>query len=171
MSWYFALPLYWLIVFVICFVVSEYSQKYLYDETTPNLGLKLAAGTFILAALLTTFRSSYDTMFTAAIHWSLLQGIVWFLVFMFIFRFHPKHALSLGVATFLLAGGLATLGIDSLSGNAPTGFTPEIRKPNKPLRRKATTFGPITPEKDAKAAGEAAPKAGNDENNVPKAQP
>jgi hypothetical protein len=158
MSWYFALPLYWLILFVVCYVVSEYSQKYLYDETTPALGLKLAGGTFILAALLTTFRSSYDNMFTTGFHWSILQGIAWFLVFMFIFRFHPKHALALGLGTFILAGGMATLGIDSLAGgNAPAGAQAAVPRPNKALRRPASSFGAL-PAPDSKA-GEAAAKA------------
>jgi hypothetical protein len=142
MAWYFALPLYWLILFVICYVVSEYAQNYLYDETTPALPLKLAGGTLLLAALATKFRTSFDTMFTADIHWTVLQAIAWFLVFMFIFRFHPKHAVTLGVITFLLVPAMATLGIDSLSGNSPEAAKTSIRKISKPIRRPAATFTP-----------------------------
>ncbi|HEV3120437.1 MAG TPA: hypothetical protein VGY53_00975 [Isosphaeraceae bacterium] len=159
MAWYFALPIYWLIVFVICYVVSEYAQNYLYDETTPALPLKLLGGTFLLAALLTKFRPSFDTMFTADIHWSILQAIVWFLVFMFIFRFHPKHAVTLGVITFLIVPGMATLGIDSLSGTSPAPVKASIFKTSKPIRRPAATFSPTdlnkpqATEKPAEAPG------------------
>ncbi len=132
-----AFLVFWLILFVACFVVSEYAQKYLYDETAANLGVKLAIGTAILAALATAFRPSYDTMFTSEIAWTVLQAIAWFLVFMLVLGFHLPHALGLGLATFVLAAGMATMAIDSLTGDTPAGTRVEIRPPSKPLRRPA----------------------------------
>lgn len=134
--------IYWLIFFVICYVVAEYGQNYLYDETTPNLGLKLAGGTLLLALLSTWLRPSYDTMFTTDLSWTVLQAICWFLVFMFIFRFHPKHALSLGLGTMLIATGMASLGVDSLTGNVPEAARREIRKNTKPIRKPSGTGAP-----------------------------
>jgi hypothetical protein len=137
MFWLWTLLVYWLILFVICYVVGEYGQNYLYDETTPFLGLKVLGGTFILAALLTRFRSSYDTMFTSEIHWTVLQAVVWFVVFTLVFRFHPKHAASLGIMAFLIGGGLAGMAVDSLSARSPVAARNDVLKPNKPLRRPA----------------------------------
>ena len=113
------LLIYWLVLFVVCFVLVEIGHDQLYDEVAKHAGLRVAGGSLLLAALLTGLRafgfpSSFDSMFTTNIGWTLLQGVVWFLVFMFVFQFHPWHALGLGVATMLLVSGLATMGVDSL---------------------------------------------------------
>jgi hypothetical protein len=113
------LLIYWLVVFVGCFVVVEIAQDQLYDEITPRAGLKLAGGSFLLAALLTALRragfpATFESMFTTNIAWTLLQGVAWFGVFTLIYRFHPWHALGLGVATMLVLSGLATMGVESL---------------------------------------------------------
>jgi hypothetical protein len=61
---------------------------------------------------------------------------VWFLVFMFIFRFHPWHALGLGIATMLLVSGLATMGVESvLSRPAPTSAAARPFSPTEPVRQ------------------------------------
>ena len=104
------LLIYWLVLFVACFVLVEIGHDQLYDEVTPRAGLKVAAGSFVLAALLTALRAygfpaSFESMFTTNIGWTLLQGVVWFLVFMFVFQFHPWHAFGLGVVTMILVSG------------------------------------------------------------------
>ena len=137
MSQLLAFIVYWLILFVACYAVTEYAQNYLYDETTPAVGPKLLLGTSLLAVLATWLRPSYDTMFTSEIAWTVLQGVGWFLVFMLILGFHPPHALGLGLATMVLAAGMATLAADSLTGDGPTVARREIRPPSKPLRRPA----------------------------------
>jgi hypothetical protein len=152
----FVFLVYWLILFVVCFIVCDYSQKFLYDETTPYLGAKLAGGTFVMALLLTRFRTSYDTMFTSEIHWSLLQILVWVAIFTFVFRFHPKHAASLGVGTFLVIAGMASLGVDSLMGNTPEAARKEIAKPVKPLRKPAYAAPPQLPQDKQNAENPAA---------------
>ena len=113
------LLIYWLVLFVVCFVLVEIGHDQLYDEAPKYAGWRVFGGSLILASLLTALRykgfaASFDSMFTTNIGWTLLQGVVWFLVFMFVFQFHPWHALGLGVVTMLLVSGLATMGVDSL---------------------------------------------------------
>ena len=119
MSVIWAFLIYWLVIFVACFVVAEVGQDQLYDEVTPRVGLKVGSASFLIAAVLTTLRyfgvpASFESMFTTNIAWTLLQGIVWFGVFTLILQFHPWHALGLGIATMLLVSGLATMGVESI---------------------------------------------------------
>jgi len=145
--------IYWLVMFVVCYITVEIGQDQLYDEVTPRAGLKVAAGSLVLAALLTTLRAygfaaSFESMFTTNIGWTLLQGIVWFVVFMLIFQFHPWHALGLGIVTMLLVPGLATMGVESI-----------LAKP-APQSAAARTFAPSDPVRQslAPAAGAGQPK-------------
>lgn len=158
--WTFILPLliYWLVLFVACFVVVEFGHDQLYDEVTPHAGLKVAGGSLLIAALLTTLRAkgvpaSYDSMFTSNIAWTILQGLVWFGVFTLIFQFHPWHGLGLGLATMLLVTGLATMGVESLLTKrvATTQSTRPLLS-NQPVRQ-AVTPRPVPAP--APAAGQA----------------
>jgi hypothetical protein len=124
---------YWLILFVGCYVVVEYSQNYLYDEATPAIGLKLALGTAILAGLLMWTRTSFDTMFVTELPKTVLTGIVWFAVFTLIFRFQPQHGAVLGIVTMVLFTGVATLGVDSLTKSNQR--TLVERRPVKTMRQ------------------------------------
>jgi hypothetical protein len=153
----FVFLVYWLILFVVCYIVSDYGQNFLYDETTPMLALKVAGGTFLMAILLAKFKPSFDTMFTANIHWTLLQAFIWVRIFLFVFRFHPKHAVALGLALFLVAPGLATIAVDSLMSNTPEGRRPAIVPPAKPLRKPAYP-SPIPPVPE-KTGSQTAPAA------------
>ncbi len=148
--------IYWLVVFVVCYAVSEYAQRFLYDETTPWLGAKIGAGSFALAALLTYTRSSFDTMFTDKIGWTVLQAIVWFLVFMFVFRFHPLHAATIGVTTMLLIAGPATMAVQSFRGEVKVEPDTKLTKPVKPLRRPLQTAPKPPPGDPTKSQPEAA---------------
>ncbi len=142
---------YWLILFVACFLVVEYGQTYLYDETTPAMGLKVGLASFLLAALLTWTRTSFDTMLTSEIGTTVLQGIVWFAVFTLVLQFHPKHALGIGIVTMLIVAGFATLAVNSMPGSnrAPR---PVERPVSKPLQRPmgpTIQLGPAPKEKAA----------------------
>jgi hypothetical protein len=108
------LLIYWLVMFVACYVVVEVAQDQFYDEVTPNPGLKVGAASLILAIMLTWLHPSFESMFTTGFIWTILQGIVWFAVFTLILQFHPWHALGLGIVTMLIVTGLATMGVDSL---------------------------------------------------------
>ena len=48
--------IYWLVMFVACFVVVEVGQDQLYDEVTPRVGLKVAGGSSLIAMVLTALR-------------------------------------------------------------------------------------------------------------------
>jgi len=137
----FPLLIYWLVLFVACFVVVEIGHDQLYDEVTPRAGLKVAGGSLLLAALLTVLRArgfpaTFESMFTTNIGWTLLQGVVWFLVFMLVLRFHPWHAFGLGVTTMLVCSGLATMGVESvLAKPRDTAAATRPFKPTEPVRQ------------------------------------
>jgi hypothetical protein len=150
--------IYWLVMFVACFVVVEVGQDQLYDEVTPRAGLKVAGGSLLIAILLTALRhygfpASFESMFTSNIAWTLLQGVVWFAVFTLILQFHPWHALGLGIATMLLVTGLATMGVESiLAKPAPTSAATRTFTPSKPVRQSLTPpAAPAQPKPAEKA--------------------
>ena len=98
------------------------------------------------------FPASFESMFTTNIGWTLLQGVVWFGVFMLILRFHPWHALGLGVATMLLCSGLATMGVESvLTKSRDRKAATRAFTSHEPVRQ---SLGPNT------GAGAATPAAG-----------
>lgn len=141
----------WLALFVTSYVVVEYGQNWLYDEPTKHFPLKVAAGTFGLAALLTALPLDYATMFTGSLHWLLLQAIVWFAVFTLLFQFHPPHAFVISVVMILTIPGLASMAVGSLK---------ESRRPN-PLV--TPTVAPLGPQ----PAGGAAPRAEPGDATIP----
>jgi hypothetical protein len=143
----FAFLIYWLVFFVACFIINEQGQNYFYDEVPKYSGLRVAAGSLILAALATWLRPSYETLFTSNISWTLLQAVVWFGVFTLILQFHPWHALGLGLTAMVLVTGLATLGVDSLTKPSPT-VAPVQAKGTLPVRKS------LTPTEAPKAAPE-----------------
>jgi hypothetical protein len=149
MSIVWPLLIYWLVMFVACFVVVEVGQDQLYDEVTPRAGLKVASGSFVIAMRYYGFAASFESMFTTNIAWTLLQGVVWFAVFTLILQFHPWHALGLGIATMLLVSGLATMGVESIL--APPATTSPIARPFAPTKAVRQSLSPT--------AGTAQPKA------------
>src|SRR4051794_31797388 len=94
--------IYWLVMFVGCFVITEVGHDQLYDEPPPWVGLRVAGGSLILAVLLTWLRPSFDSMFTGDFVWTILQGIVWFAVFPLVLQFPPPHAAMIGLAAMLI---------------------------------------------------------------------
>lgn len=135
-----AFLIYWLVVFVGCYIVVEVAQDQLYDEVTPRVGLKVTGGSLLLAIMLTTFHArgsaaSFDSMFTTNILWTVFQAIVWFGVFALIFQFHPWHAFGLSVATMILVQGLATMGVNSMTTPTPATVNQPAAAVNKPVRQ------------------------------------
>lgn len=124
--------IYWLLFFVVHYIIVEYGQPYFYDETTPRFGLKVLAGSFLLALLAQWLKPGFDTMFTTAVHWTLLQAIAWFVVFTVLYQFHPPHALALGLASLVILPGLATMTIGSLAQSGRT--LPPAVSPTGPHR-------------------------------------
>lgn len=149
--------MYWLFLFIALYMVAEYGQYYIYESPLPYNGPKALGGGFILALVLMWSRTSFDTMLTSEIGTTVLQGIVWFLVFTFVLRFHPLHGAVLGVLIMLIVPGLASMAVDSLSRPVVTD-RPTLSRPSKPLR---TAIGPGMggPPPASKAAPDAAKPA------------
>src|SRR6185312_3683220 len=106
--------IYYVILFVVCYIVVEYGQNYLYDEVTPGVASKVALGTLILATILTWTRSNFADMFTSDLPRTVLLSIVWVGVFILVYRFHPWHGFGLAIATLLIFAGMSTLAVDSM---------------------------------------------------------
>ena len=134
--------IYYLILVVVCFLVVGQGQDALYDEAPPGIGLKVALGSLILAAVLTYTKSTFATMFTDEIGKTVIQAILWFGVFALVFRFHPWHALGIGLGTMLIVTGLATMAVESLTTRATAGRF-ETQSVAPPPRRPA--FGGTRP--------------------------
>src|SRR5947209_3817949 len=94
--------IYWLVMYVISYIAVEIGQDTLYDEVTPMSGWKVAAGSFLLAAMLTYFHPTFDSMFTTSIAWTVLQAMVWCGVFILIYQFHPWHGLAIALPVMLI---------------------------------------------------------------------
>jgi hypothetical protein len=127
---------YFVVLFAACFAVIEFGQTYLYDEKLARSGLRCLVGALILAAVHTYMRPSFDTMFTSRLPWTLLLGVIWFVVFLFVFQFHPPHALLIGVVTMIIAGGMAQMAADSLTSTRPPP-PPAGSNARKPFRQSA----------------------------------
>jgi hypothetical protein len=169
------LLIYWLVMFVACYVVVEIGHDQLYDavyhnnptrraekpaapsggddepqeeEPTPPAAWRIALGSLLIAILLTTLRAkglaaSFESMFTSNIAWTVLQGLVWFGVFLLLFQFHPWHALGVGLATMLLVTGLATMGVESLLAKpVPTTQSTRPLNSNQPVRQSVAPAAP-----------------------------
>jgi hypothetical protein len=151
------LLIYWLVLFVACFVVVEIGHDQLYDEGPPHAGLRVAGGSLLIALLLTWLKAaahpaSYESMFTTSIHWTVLQGIVWFGVFCLIFQFHPWHALGLGLVTMLLVTGLATMGVDGVLSRPAGARAPAATRStftSQPVRQPLAPAGGAAPPREA----------------------
>lgn len=157
MTTIFAFLIYWLVIFVGCYIVVEFAQDQLYDEVTPRVGLKVTGGSLLLALMLTIFHArgssaSFDSMFTSNIVWTVLQAIVWFGVFILIFQFHPWHALGLGLVTMILVQGIATMGVNSLLSPTPATVNRPAAALNKPVRQSLSPPAPAAKTTEAPKA-------------------
>ena len=145
-----AFAIYWVILFAACFIVVEYSQAYLYDETTAGAGVKVALGSALLAMLLTWTRTEFYTMFTADLPWTVLLGVAAFGIFTLIFRFQPWHALPIGLFAVLLISGTSTMAVQSFTNrNRPSEAASRLK--STPLKRSFPII-PTPPLPDAPKA-------------------
>lgn len=129
--------IYFVILFTICYIVTEYGQNYLYDEVTPGVAAKVALGALLLAAILTYTRTNFATMFTSDIGKTVGLAIAWSGIFILIFRFHPWHGFGLAMATLLIFAGMSTLVVDSMLSPRPPGRMDTDNQP-KTIRRPAS---------------------------------
>ncbi len=134
MIWQFLL--YTFISFVVSFILVEYGQKYLYDEVTPYVALKVLGGAVIMGALLTWTKSSFDTMFTVDVPYTALMALVWAGIFILIYRFQPLHGAAFALVAILLLPGLATIAVQSVTAprvNPATVTQGKAKPPRKSL--------------------------------------
>ena len=131
--------IYSVILFVVSYILVEYGQKYLYDETPPYMALRVGIGAMVMAAILTWTRSSFETMFTFDIYKTTLLAMVWIGVFILIYQFQPLHGASIALAAALLIPGLATIAVQGLTSTRPT--TAAQNSPPKKAYRKPV--GPV----------------------------
>ncbi len=148
MIWSFLI--YTFICFVISFVLVEYGQRYLYDEVTPYVGLKVLGGAVVMGALLTWTKSSFDIMFTADLPYTALMAIVWAGVFILAFRFQPVHGALFALAAVLLLPGLATIAVEGVMRPSPNPATVSRGKEKPPRKALGGPIQAVAPETAAK---------------------
>jgi hypothetical protein len=134
--------IYWLVMFVVSYIAVEVGQDVFYDEVTPQAGLKVTAGSFLLAAMLTYFHPTFDAMFTTSIAWTVLQAIVWCGVFILIYQFHPWHGVAIALPLMLMTSGFATMGVDSVLKPTPVTRSASSLIKSQPVRK---SLGPTAP--------------------------
>ena len=143
MSVVWAFSIYALTFFVFSFSVMEAAGFYLYDEKPKYAFLRCLGGSLILAALATYTHPSFDKMFIEKLGATVISGIIWVGVFMFIYSFHPWHALGIGLAVMVISTGLASMAVDSFNVR-DTRPIADIRKANKAFRQ-SMPAGPVAP--------------------------
>jgi hypothetical protein len=142
------LLIYWLVMFVLSYIAVEIGQDQLYDEVTPMAGLKVAGGSLLLAIMLTYFHPTFESMFTTGLIWTVLQALVWIGVFLFIYQFHPWHALAIALPLMLIASGFATMGVDSVTKPTPAMRPVSKLNTSQPIRK---SMGPtVQPKAETK---------------------
>ena len=106
----------WIMIWLIVYVVSDSAQAYLYNEAAEGLWWRTLAMAAPAGMLLVWFPCRLDTMFTEYILASILQPIIWWLLFEYLCGFHRPHAICFALAMFFLFGFAVTLALDSLFG-------------------------------------------------------
>lgn len=129
--------IYFLVLFVVCYIVVEYGQNYFYDEVTPGAGAKVALGAFLLACILTKTRSNFATMFTSDLPSTVFLAIAWSGIFILVYRFQPWHGFALAMGTLMIFAGMTTLVVDSMLSPKPPGRI-DTSAPIKTIRRSAS---------------------------------
>lgn len=156
MVWILVFLMYWLVLFVGCYVVVEFGQTYYYEEKTPGAALKVAGATLILALLYTRYSwlqnppathvgTWHDQIFTTTAAWLVVVSILAFVLFTLVLQFYPQHAVFLGPLTVLIVGGMAFMAADNISGGGGGGARTEIRLPSKPQRKAIGGVPPAAP--------------------------
>jgi hypothetical protein len=138
--------IYWLVMFVLSYIAVEIGQDQLYDEVTPMAGLKVTGGSLLLAIMLTYFHPTFDSMFTKSLAGTILQAFIWIGVFLFIYQFHPWHALAIALPLMLISSGFATMGVDSVTKPTPAVRPVSKMSTSQPIRK---STGPVAQPKGA----------------------
>lgn len=159
MFWLWMFLIYWLLLFVASYIVTEYGQKYFYDEVTPFAGLKVGGVSLALAGFLTWWDPSSVNMVTTDIAYTAMLAIAGFVLFCLVNQFHASHALLLGPVTVVLVAFTAAMAMDSLKAGPRANLRDRPIPPQERTIRKSasSTVGiPVPKEGDEEAATEKA---------------
>ncbi|RUL85557.1 hypothetical protein [Tautonia sociabilis] len=114
MAWYWMFLVYWLLMFVALYIISEVGQNYFYDEVTPLVGLKVGGSSLVLAAALTWMDPTIADLLTSEIWFLAMLAVAGFVLLCVVIRFHAPHALMLGPVTVVLVALMSAMAISSL---------------------------------------------------------
>lgn len=149
MFWLWMFLIYWLLLFVATYIVTEVGQKHFYDEMTPQSALKVGGGTLLLAAFLTWWDPSSVDILTTDIAFTAMLAIGGFVVYCLVIRFHGTHALMLGPVTVLLVAFTAAMAMDSLKTGPRANMRDRTIPPQQRTIRKAGPAPIAIPSEDA----------------------
>lgn len=153
MFWLWIFLLYWLLLFVASYIVTEFGQNYFYDEVTSFATLKVGGATLLMAAGLTWWDPSSVDIFVSDIANLAMLAIAGFVLFCLMIRFHAPHALMVGPLTVVIVAFTAAMAIDSLKAGPRANLRDRPIPPSERTIRKSSgssmPAAAITPEEPA----------------------
>lgn len=108
----------WVVLGLLLYFVSEMAQRAFYQVPTGGLWWRIIAASLPMAVLLRLFPANMQIMFTENLVWTLLQLVLWWVLFWLVIGFQRGHAGVLGPSAYLLLGWLVTLALKGIFGEA-----------------------------------------------------
>mgnify|MGYP005863428583 CR=1 FL=1 len=155
MFWLWTFLIYWLLLFVAAYIVTEVGQNYFYDEVTPYVALKVGGAALALAALLTWWDPSSVNLLTTDIAFTAMLAIAGFVLFCVVMRFHASHALMLGPVTVVVVAFTAVMAMDSLKSGPRANQRDRPIPPQERTIRKSASTSVRSPVEGAEESGAA----------------
>lgn len=138
MFWLWIFLIYWLLLFVACYIATEVGQNYFYDEVTPYATLKVGVATLLMAAGLTWWDPSSVDLFVSDLANLAILAVVAFVLFCLVIRFHAPHALMIGPLAVVLVAFTAAMAIDSLKAGPRANLRDRPIPPSERTIRKSS---------------------------------
>lgn len=155
MLWLWTFLIYWLLLFVVCYIVTEVGQNHFYDEVTPLAWLKVGGSTLLLAGALTWWDPSSVDLFTDEIWLLAMLAVAAFVLFTVVMRFHAPHALMLGPVAVVLISIMAAMAVDSLKTSGRAAGRDRPIPPSERRIRKSASSSIEAPPPEEPAPGPA----------------
>jgi peptidoglycan/LPS O-acetylase OafA/YrhL len=157
MFWLWTFLIYWLLLFVACYIVTEVGQNHFYDEVTPFAWLKVGGSSLLLAAALAWWNPSSVDLFTSEIWLLAMVAVAGFVLFVVVMQFHASHAIMLGPAVAVLVSITAAMTIDSLENSGRARFRDRPVPPSeRVIRKSASSTVDLIPEEPSEEPSEEA---------------
>jgi peptidoglycan/LPS O-acetylase OafA/YrhL len=154
MFWLWTFLIYWLLLFVACYIVTEVGQNHFYDEVTPFAWLKVGGSTLLLASALAWWDPSSVDLFTNEIWLLAMVAVAGFVLFVVAMQFHASHAIMLGPAVVVLVSITAAMAVDSLKTSGRANFRDRPVPPSeRAIRKSASSTVDLIPEEPSEEAG------------------